>query len=67
MIRIGVQVNTITYSAAISACEKGAEWDIALDMLKTMGDVGVQVSTIICSAAVSACEKGAERGSYWQP
>ena len=53
-------MDTITCSAAISACEKGGEWTPALDLLCAVARSSIQVSTITCSAAISACEKGSE-------
>ena len=32
----GLKPNTITYNAAISACEKGQRWERALDLLGEM-------------------------------
>ena len=53
--------DTTSYSAAISACEKGKRWELALEFLeevKTWATVGA----ISYSAAIGACEKCAE----WQ-
>ena len=64
----------ISFSVAISACEKGGQWQRALalfgDMRKVgvtrrLGSVcraGVTPSVISFSAAISACEKGGQ----WQ-
>ncbi|WP_175233274.1 pentatricopeptide repeat-containing protein [Paraburkholderia humisilvae] len=53
--------STVTYSAAISACEKAARADDALSLfahLQQHGpDRGVFPNTITYSAAISACEK----------
>jgi len=57
--------NTTSYSAVISACEKGKHWELALEMLeecKAETIVDTTTDCILHSAAVSACEKGAE----WQ-
>ena len=54
----GVQPNEISYSAAISACEKGQQWERALGLLAQMEEHGVQPNVISYSAAISACEKG---------
>jgi len=54
----GVAPNTITYNAAISACEKGGEWERALELLGGMEAAGVAPNTVTYNAAISACEKG---------
>ena len=36
MVQDQVEVDTITYSAAISACEKGGEWIKAMGLLRAM-------------------------------
>jgi len=57
-----VQRNTITYNAAIRACEKGEQWQQALELFARMPGEGVRRYTITCSAAINACEKGGK----WQ-
>ena len=52
--------NVISCSAAISACEKGGEWEQALSLLSSMPGVQVMPIVISCNAAISACEKGDE-------
>ena len=47
-----------SYSAAISACEKGGQWQRALALLKAMCEGRVWPDTPGYNAAVSACEKG---------
>ena len=47
----GIPANTITYSAAISACGKGAQWQRALLLLEDMQAEGVPADTITYSAA----------------
>ena len=58
----GLQANVITYSADISACEKGTQWRRALGLLNKMISQGMQADVITYSAAVSACGKGKQ----WQ-
>ena len=48
----------ITYSAAISACEKGQKPQQALHLLQEMQLRGLLPNVITYNAAVSACEKG---------
>ncbi|CAE8626802.1 unnamed protein product [Polarella glacialis] len=54
--------NEITYSAAISACEKGGQWQQALNLLSLMPEARVVPNEITYNAAISACEKGGQ----WQ-
>ena len=54
-------VDTISCNAAISACEKGKRWELALELLEEC-KTWATVDTITYSAAISACEKCAE----WQ-
>mgnify|MGYP002176495480 CR=1 FL=1 len=57
-----MQYDVISYSAAISACEKGGQWQHALALLQTMCDERVWPDTTSYSAAISACEKG----KHWE-
>ena len=52
-----VQRDTITYNSAISACEKGEQWQQALELFERMRGECVQRNTCTYSAAISACEK----------
>ena len=56
----GIERNTITYNAAISACGKGGWWREALRLLDDMNSAGVGKSDLTFSAAISACEKGGQ-------
>ena len=44
-----VDNSVITYSAAISACEKGQIWQIALGLLAEMAFVKVDQDVIACA------------------
>ena len=57
----GVEPSVISYNAAISACEKGGQWEPALQLLEEMKSSGIEPDVISYSAAISACEKGGRR------
>ncbi len=59
---IRVPANVITYSASISACSKGQQWQCALGLLGRMQSASVPAAVITYNAAISACEKGRQ----WQ-
>ena len=52
----------ISYNSAISACEKGHQWEQALSTLQDMRLPQLEPDVISYSAAISACEKG----QHWQ-
>ncbi len=62
MREAGLVPNVITYNAAISACEKGEQWQKALGILAVMPEAGLVPNVITYNAAISACEKGQQ----WQ-
>jgi len=51
----GVTPNVISYNAAISACEKGRQWEKAVSLLDGMRAAGVTPNVISYSAAIQAC------------
>ena len=59
---MGAIPNVISYSAAISACEKGGQWQQTSLLLVDMGMAGVSLDVVSLIAAMSACEKGGQ----WQ-
>ena len=58
MQRKGLEPGLITYSTAISACEKGKQPDKALKLLEDMLRKGLKPDMITQSAATTVCEKG---------
>jgi pentatricopeptide repeat domain-containing protein 1 len=58
--KFGVKPTTVSYSAAISACEKGepAQWALALQLLVRMGRANITADVVCFSAAISACGRG---------
>ena len=58
MMRQGVIPDAITYSALISACEKGKQPEQALLVFASMEQQGVVPDEITYGALISACEKG---------
>ena len=49
--------NVVSWSAAISACEKGKQWETALGLLQKMVHQLLTPDVVSWSAALSACEK----------
>ncbi|CAE8596114.1 unnamed protein product [Polarella glacialis] len=54
--------NVVSYSSAISACEKGGQWQLAMELLAEMPEKRISPNEVSYNAAISACEKGRE----WQ-
>ena len=52
--------NVFTYSATISACEKGGQWERALSLFRQMREEGVQPNGISYCATLAACDKGGQ-------
>ena len=52
------EVDVITYSATISACEKGQQWITAVSLLREVQRRNKQTNVITCIATVSTCQKG---------
>ena len=59
---VKLEPDVISYSAVISACEKGEQWQRALSLLSEMRGVKLAPNVISYSAGISACEKGEQ----WQ-
>ena len=62
MRQTGPQLDVITFSALVSAREKGQRWQRALDFLAEMRQTGLQLDVISFNALISACEKQKLRG-----
>ena len=60
MRRKGLEPSVITYSAAISACEKGKQPDKALELLEDMQWRGLKPNMITYNAEISEIENGKE-------
>merc|ERR1712137_1206430 len=52
-----VEPDEISFSAAISACEKCEEWERALWILAEMHEQAVEANIVSFNAAISACER----------
>ena len=57
-----VSPNEVSFSAGISACEKGDRWQVALEILSEMATSEASPNVFSYSACISACE----RASQWQ-
>ena len=57
MGRSQLQPDVVSYSAAISACEKGQQWEQALGLLQEMWRSQLQPDLISYNSAISGCEK----------
>ena len=56
----GLSPNVITYNAAISACEKGEQWEYALALLRRMEARRLRPDAISYCATISACGRGGQ-------
>ena len=65
-VRCGAQralkPDVISYNAAMSACDKGRQWQRALEVMEGMPQRALKPDVIGYSAAISACDKGGQ----WQ-
>ena len=50
----GLELNIITYSAAISACEKGGQWERAVALLDEARERGLEPTIITYNAVMEA-------------
>jgi len=51
-------LDTITYSNAVSSCEKGMLPELALELFKDMQRQDAETTVVTYSALISICEKG---------
>ena len=51
-------LDVVSFNAAISACEKGKQWEVALALLQEIGNNVLIPDLLSCNAVVSACDKG---------
>ncbi len=64
MQRKGGGPSFISYSALISACDKGKQQECALELFEAMQRQGVVPSFITYNALISACEKDKQPECY---
>ena len=57
MPQLGVTANVIGFNLAISACEKGGQWEQALTVLRKMRETGMTLVVISFGATISVREK----------
>ena len=54
----GIDKDTYTFSAAITACERSMEWQKALNLFDSMAEQGVKANVVTLNAVLNACVKG---------
>lgn len=55
---MGINRDVISYSALISACEKGSQWPTALELFHSMKFASLAPNKYSFSAAIISCQKG---------
>ena len=53
-----LELDVVSYSASISASEKGSQWAHALALLREMSDGRLESDVVSYNASISASEKG---------
>ncbi|CAJ1390413.1 unnamed protein product [Effrenium voratum] len=56
-LRETLQGNLLTYNSAVSACEEGGNWELALALMAEMQEVVLRMDIITYNSAISAAEK----------
>ena len=62
MSQRALKPDVINYTAAMSACEKGGQWQRVLEFLEGMPQRALTPNVISYNAATSACAKGGQWG-----
>eukprot|EP00913_Durusdinium_trenchii_P013104 g12300.t1 len=52
-----VTADEFCYGAAIGACERSHQWQVAIQLLEEMQNAQVPTSVVCVNSAISACEK----------
>ena len=60
-----IEPDAHVFTATLSACSNGGQWQIALDLLDEMRKRGLQPTVATQSAALSACAKGPRCDQPW--
>ena len=55
-----VEANVVSFNAAISACEKRGEWQMARNLMNVLDQRGIEADGITLNASISSCEKGTQ-------
>eukprot|EP00913_Durusdinium_trenchii_P027188 g25509.t2 len=61
----GLRPNLVICSAAMAACEKGEQWELALELLSIAAELSDK-SPVPFNSAISACEKGSQWLLAWE-
>lgn len=57
MERVGLEINVISYTAAIKSCEATADWRSALQLLELLRAMGMQPNDVTYSCAISVAAR----------
>jgi pentatricopeptide repeat protein len=58
-VREGCERSVITYSSLIHACEKGGQWELALQLFERMRRDHIPPNTVTFNSLILACAQGA--------
>lgn len=53
-----VEMTSVTYNSAVSACANDAQWGKAMELLNKMATSGLGLDQISCSTVIIACARG---------